>query len=247
MPTTILIDGDIFAYKHAAGSEIATDWGDDIWTLWSDIAQAKQQLDADIRSIAKELEATTIIIALTGSENFRKQIAPTYKQARKSTRKPMGLPALKDFLVTEYTAQPVEPLEADDLMGIWATDPEVHKGSRKIIVSTDKDMRTIPCELWNPNKPELGVQKITKAHANHNHLMQTLIGDSTDGYGGCPTIGPARAERLLTKESSWDTVVTAYQAQGLTSEDAVVQGQLARILRVDNYEPVTKKITHWKP
>ena len=108
-------------------------------------------------------------------------------------------------------------------------------------------MRTIPCELWNPNKPELGVQKITKAHANHNHLMQTLIGDSTDGYGGCPTIGPARAERLLTKESSWDTVVTAYQAQGLTSEDAVVQGQLARILRVDNYDPVTKKITHWKP
>ena len=159
----------------------------------------------------------------------------------------MGLPALKDFLVTEYTAQTVEPLEADDLMGIWATDPEFHKGSRKIIVSTDKDMRTIPCELWNPNKPELGVQKITKAHANHNHLMQTLIGDSTDGYGGCPTIGPARAERLLTKESSWDTVVTAYQAQGLTSEDAVVQGQLARILRVDNYDPVTKKITHWKP
>ena len=32
-PIVLLIDGDIIAYKHAAGAEVATDWGDDVWSL----------------------------------------------------------------------------------------------------------------------------------------------------------------------------------------------------------------------
>lgn len=247
MSTTILLDGDIVAYKHASGSEVATDWGDDIWSLWTDVRQATQQMDADIQAIVKNLKATKIVIALSGKENFRRDIDPTYKHSRKSSRKPMGLVPLREHLFKEWDAELVEPLEADDLLGVWATDPEFCKGTRKIIVSSDKDMRTIPCELWNPNKAEEGIKKISKESADRFHLYQTLIGDSTDGYLGCPTIGPTRAKRILDEDATWDAVVNAFTTQGQSSEEALVQARLARILRVENYNPVTKKIEYWKP
>ncbi len=247
MSVTILLDGDILAYKHASGSEIATDWGDDIWSLWSDVRQARAQLDADIQLLIKNLKADSIEVALTGKKNFRQQIDPTYKASRRSTRKPMGLPALRSHLVAEWKAIITEPLEADDMLGVWATDKTFHSGSRKVIVSTDKDMRTIPCELWNPNKAEQGIQKITKQAADKFHLFQTLVGDSTDGYSGCPTIGPTRANRLLDTNPTWEAVLDAFHAQGMGADKALTQARLARILRVNNYSQETGEIKHWKP
>ncbi len=247
MSVTILLDGDILAYKHASGSEIATDWGDDIWSLWSDVRQARAQLDADIQLLVKNLKADSIEVALTGKKNFRQQIDPTYKASRRSSRKPMGLPALRQHLVAEWKAIITEPLEADDMLGVWATDKEFHSGSRKVIVSTDKDMRTIPCELWNPNKPEQGIQMISQEAADRFHLFQTLVGDSTDGYSGCPTIGPTRANRLLDLNPTWEAVLDAHPIQAINEPQALQQARLARILRVTDYDQATGEIKHWKP
>ena len=159
----------------------------------------------------------------------------------------MGLPSLREHLVKEWGATIIEPLEADDVLGIWATDKAFHAGERKIIVSSDKDMRTLPCELWNPNKPEVGIEKITRASANKYHLFQTLVGDATDGYAGCPTIGPTRAARILDASPTWEAVVDAYQQQGLTEQDALKQARLAKILRVSDYNAEKGKVKYWKP
>jgi len=245
--TTILIDGDVFAYKHASGSEVATDWGDDVWTLWTDMRQAVAQLESDLGHLIKVLKADAVEVALTGSENFRRDVDPTYKYSRTHSRKPMGLSALRQHLFKEWNAVLTEPLEADDLLGIWATDKAFRKGSRKIIVSTDKDMLTLPCLLYNPNKTDLGIQKVTVEQANRYHLYQTLIGDSTDGYIGCPSIGPARAERILSESPTWEAVVEAYTKQNLTEEDALKQARLAHILRDGDYDPKNGKINYWKP
>ena len=178
MKTALLIDGDIIAYKHAAGSEVPTDWGGDLWTLHTDVAQARHQMEIDLKDLVTILKADEIVIALSDKENFRRRIDETYKASRKKSRKPIGLPSLRDWLEVEWDAEMRAELEADDLLGIWATDPEFLKGYRKIIVSTDKDMKTIPCNLYNPQKPDLGVQKITPESADRFHLYQTLIGEN---------------------------------------------------------------------
>ena len=244
---TILLDGDIFAYKHASGSEVGTDWGDDIWTLWTDMRQAVAQLEADLGALVKTLKADVVEVALTGKENFRREVDPTYKYSRTHSRKPMGLPSLRLHLMEHWGAVIREPLEADDLLGIWATSKKFRAGTRKIIVSTDKDMKTIPCLLYNPNKAALGIQKITAEEANRFHLYQTLIGDSTDGYIGCPSIGPTRAERILSESPTWEGVVDAYARQNLTEKDALKQARLAHILRANNYNAKTGEIKHWEP
>tara|TARA_R100000152_G_C6779965_1_gene212163 strand:- start:2167 stop:2925 length:759 start_codon:yes stop_codon:yes gene_type:complete len=248
--TTLLIDGDIFAYRHAAGAEEAIDWGNDWWTLHTDMKVARSVMDSALKACITALNATKVRVALSHKENFRRDIDPEYKASRKKARKPIGLPALREHLMLEWRAIAVDKLEADDLLGIWATDPMYEVGARKIIVSTDKDMQTIPCELWNPNKPEQGVRTITKEFADDYHLFQTLCGDSTDGYAGCPSVGPTTARRILdadTAPTGWEKVVHSFGAKNLSEKDALVQARLARILRIENYDMRKGTIKYWEP
>ena len=248
----LLLDGDIVAYKHASGAEQAIDWGDDIWTLHTDTRKAKKMMNVEVETLAIALEADKVLVAVSSKTNFRHGVDPTYKAGRKKSRKPIGLPCLREELLTEWGGKVVDGLEADDLLGVWATDPMFHAGSKKIIVSIDKDMQTIPCYLYNQNHPELGVKNISRREADLFHLYQTLVGDSTDGYPGCPTYGPTKSKRLLDsivhdEESAWDKVVGAFEGQGKTAEEALVQARLARILRVENYNHKNGKVRLWNP
>ena len=249
-PTTLLIDGDIFAYKHAAGAEIATDWGDDLWTLHTDTSVATKVMDTAIKACILALDAAKVRVALSHKECFRRDIDPSYKASRKKSRKPIGLPALREHMMVEWRAVVVPNLEADDILGVWATDPMYEVGNRKIIVSTDKDMQTIPCNLWNPDHPERGVRKITTEYADDYHFFQTLCGDPSDGYAGCPGVGAVTARKILdagTTTTAWEKVVNSFGKKNLAEKDALVQARLARILRVENYNMRKEEIKYWKP
>ena len=54
----------------------------------------------------------------------------------------------------------------------------------QIIVSPDKDMRQIPGKLYNMDE----VIDITPEDGMQWHYIQTLAGDSTDGYSGVPGV-----------------------------------------------------------
>jgi len=74
-------------------------------------------------------------------ENFRKQIDSDYKSYRKGIRKPVCYKALRDWVIKTYPSKVYKNLEADDTIGILATGEYKNKC---IIISGDKDMRTIP-------------------------------------------------------------------------------------------------------
>ena len=62
------------------------------------------------------------------------------------------------------------------------------------------------------------------------------MGDRADNYAGCPGVGDVTARKLLEKDCSWDTVVSAFEKVGLSEEDALVQARVARILRNTDYK-----------
>jgi DNA polymerase-1 len=133
----------------------------------------------------------------------------------------------------------MKELEADDAMGIYATQ---HPGN--IIVSPDKDMKQIPGKLYNLES----TQNITAEEGGRWHLIQTLAGDQTDGYSGVPGIGVKRAETLFNKEGySWATVVKAFTDKGLTEEDALLNARLARILTIEDYDTEQQEPKLWTP
>jgi DNA polymerase-1 len=115
-----------------------------------------------------------------------------------------------------------------------------------VVVSADKDLKTIPCRLYNPHDGSDRV--ISEEEADYNHLFQTLIGDQSDGYPGCPGIGAKTAAKLLEEHGAvWQTVVDAYKKAGLNEEEALRQARVARILRKGEFSSRTNKVKLWTP
>ena len=240
---TLLIDGDILVVSTCASLEVETDWGDDNWTLHTDVKEAKATVLRAIEGIKMDLKADAAIVTLSKGETFRHRLSPDYKAGR--GRKPVGTGELKRWLIEEHGAKFVPGIEADDVMGIMATHPNMVPGE-KIIVSVDKDMKTIPGLLYRNGE----VIEITPYEATYNWFLQTLTGDTTDGYKGCPGMGEVKARKALDNPDTddlWKCVVKAYEKAGLTVEDAILQAQLARILRAEDFNFKTKEPILWHP
>jgi DNA polymerase-1 len=138
-------------------------------------------------------------------------------------------------------------LEADDLMGILATrDPE-----NTIICSIDKDMKTIPCTLYNWDK-DIEPKEVSREEALLSLAGQALTGDSTDGYRGLPGCGPVAVKKILGAMNGedatevWLAVWEAYRKKGLTTEDMIQQCRLARICQEGDWDFDSLNMT-WKP
>jgi len=245
--TVLLLDADILAFQVASSAEVEIDWGDDLWTLHSDLAQSKVTIANRVDYLLKHLKADEIIFCFTGPENFRKDVYPQYKSNRKAVRKPLAYKALVEHCKETYQFLQMPKLEADDVMGIKATDPQFMPEYRKIIVSEDKDLKTIQgAWLYNPAKSARPVVN-EPDEAYHYFLEQTLTGDPTDGYPGCPGIGAVRAKAALDKAPTWGTVVSLYVKAGFTEEDALVQARCARILHNQDYDSIKQEVILWTP
>ena len=73
------------------------------------------------------------------------------------------------------------------------------------------------------------------------------MGDTTDGYSGCPKIGPKTAEKILKSNPTWDAVVNQYQKADLSPDYALTQARLARILRHTEWDDDKMAVKLWEP
>ena len=249
MTRTILIDADVVLYEVTTACEVATDWGNDMWTLHSDFKEACQRFDCWVKDMMDTLSADKAVLAFSGELNWRKSILPTYKHNRKAKRKPLAFHALKNYAIKTYKTFVFENLEGDDVLGLMAGTPGLGniKGE-KVIVTIDKDLKPIPGLHFNPQKPEEGIVYVDREEADYNHMLQTLTGDAVDGYSGCPGIGPKRASRILAVPTLlWGLVVDAYEKAGLEESDALIQARVARILRWGEYDAAKQEVKLWTP
>jgi len=248
MATTLLIDGDIFIYKACVAAQVAADFGEGQWGLAADLPTAIQHFDDKMEHLQVQLQADKVCIALSDKANFRKEIMPSYKSNRKDTQRPLLLEPLRQHVHDSYGFFERPQLEADDVLGILATNNKVITGD-KIVVSSDKDMRTIPCLLFNPDhmeEPEL----ISEKQADYSFHVQILTGDRVDGYGGCPSVGKVKAAKLLADsdpQDYWPIIVEQYEKAGLEEEDALTTARVARILRTRDYNYKEKQPILWTP
>ena len=238
----LLIDGDMLLYKAACAAEQEMRWDDNTWTLQTNMVEAKAEADRNIDTISKALKSKKIKVFFSPSRTFRHDMWPAYKANRKDKRKPLGIGELRDWMMKEYDSVMYPRIEADDAIGIWATeDPK-----NRVAVSGDKDFGTLPIHWYNHLKDVLRI--VTEEEADHFHLVQSLMGDTTDGFGGLKGCGPMTAKKLLEKNgATWQTVVDAYEAKGFTADDALMTARLARILRHGDYDLETNEVTLWNP
>lgn len=236
------------------------EWEEDVWTLHSDFAAARRDFNNRVEHLRTTLNADDVVMALTTKEtNFRKLLLPTYKMNRKKVRKPLCWNALRKYCELAFTTFVRDGLEGDDCLGILATRTS-DKNVEKIVVSIDKDFKTIPGKHYNQSKPEEGIRTVSEDDADYFHMLQTLMGDATDGYTGCPGVGPKAAQRLLDAATVslsappatwrvlwWLAVVNTYKKAGFGEEYALVQARCARILRACDYNFTHKTPILWRP
>ena len=197
MSRTLLIDADLIAYRSTAALQQTIDWGDGVVSVDGRLKEAKAEARRIVEWFMDGLKADELVICLSDDvQNFRKRIDPTYKQSRTETERPVHLYDLKEWMGETWPSRLLPTLEADDVMGIMSTEP--HVGER-IIVSNDKDMKTVPGLLCVPDyeNHKLKVQSVSEEEGNRFHLWQTICGDSVDCYPGCPGAGPGAAELVL--------------------------------------------------
>ena len=235
----LLIDADFIVYKACAAAETEIDWGDDTILVTSKFSDAFSATQRELTKLKNKFGSfTSMILFFSDSTNFRKKILPEYKGHR-NRKKPCGYKRVINALRKEYKVIIKPTLEADDSMGVYAT-----KYPGNIIVSPDKDMKQIPGKLYNFEE----TFTITKESGAAWHLIQSISGDQTDGYGGVPGIGIKRAESLFKEKGyTWKTVVEAFAERDLSEEDALVNARLARILTAEDYDFEKKRPKLWSP
>jgi hypothetical protein len=279
----LLIDADVLIYMAALNVEVATQWNEWLWTLHADFNAGVDRLEELLNDMQEELKADRMVMALSSytEPNWRNSVLPSYKQHRKNARRPIIWRPLREYIEEKHETFMRPTLEGDDVLGILLTHPKLVKGE-KIVVSIDKDMNTLPGLHLNHTRAvetqnwEGTVRAISAADADRFHLVQTIAGDSTDGYPGAPGWGMIRAERLLDaglvlfpvehtfkkgarkgeteirweeggKGTPWEVVVSAYRSSGLNEEVALRNARVARICRHTDYDYEKKEVIPWHP
>lgn len=174
-----LMDADLFIYRIGFASED------------SDLGIAKWRMDNLISNIVSDTGVSSTELYLTSQDhsNFRYQVDPNYKSNR-VVPKPKHYLDLREHLISNYSANVVTGIEADDAIGIaQSTDRTT------VIVSIDKDLNQIDGLHYNFVKREQ--YEVTSEEGLRFFYSQILTGDIADGVKGIKGIGKVKADRAL--------------------------------------------------
>ncbi|GCE65715.1 5'-3' exonuclease [cyanobiont of Ornithocercus magnificus] len=240
----LLVDADVILYSACLSAEYDLEYNEYLTVVASYFDDARRHVERQLHYIKRRFDAqnSNLILFFSGENNFRKELSTQYKSQR-LRKKPCGYWRLLKYLEGTYHTQRWPRIEADDAIGIYATSAPPYTC---IVISPDKDLRQIPGQLFNPNTNELS--HISPTDGARWHLIQTLAGDRSDNYPGCPGLGASRATSLLDKKGySWQNVVKAFALKNLDQDTALLNARLARILTKNDYDFKLQRPILWKP
>ena len=139
-------------------------------------------------------------------------------------------------MVSEWNAQVVNGMEADDAIAIKATE----LNHDAIICSLDKDFRQIPCRMYDYTKKNLNA--FNSDDAMRWLYKQALMGDRVDNIPGIHGVGPKKADKIIdpctTEWECYSTCLTHYWDNELDEDRLLESLQLLYLLRSpdDKYE-----------
>jgi DNA polymerase-1 len=261
-----LIDADVLVYRAACVATEEIQWDEDTVSKNTNFSRAAQAAHAMVKAWTGAAGCSRARLLFSDRSrpraSFRYDLHPHYKANRKASDKPECLAEVEAWAMDRFDGHAYSGLEGDDALGIEATEDP----GRYVIVSTDKDMLTVPGDTFiiphgKGKTPKDGTAyHLTPFRADYNWFYQTLIGDSADNYKGAPGVGKVAAARILDgvqPDEMWETVLTAFQAQEekptwqrkfvtwSAYDEALLNARCARILRYGDYD--LNRVRLWTP
>ena len=244
----LLYDLEVYAYRFASGALVDLDWGDGDWTVVCRHQDALVSFIDHAQDLLNEFEGFDLFLVRGDRRNYRYDIWPAYKANRKDRRRPPGygafLKSLSEVAKSRgWLTGGFKNVEGDDVLGIIAEPDDV-------IVSGDKDMLTLPGKHWRDGE----LIEVSRWDADVAFYKQTLVGDTSDNYPGCPGIGDKnklfKSKEWLsstTEKELWACVLGQYLKAGFDESYAITQARCARILRRDEFDHSLGTPHLWEP
>lgn len=195
-----LLDADLICYRAAASCEPMSRKPER-----EPPHLAIQRMDEQLYRILASCGADTYHFYLSGGENFRKQLDPSYKANRKDQRIPEYLNACRDYGMEHWNGELTPGYEADDAIAMKMTE----LGDQAIAVSIDKDFQQLPG--WHYNFVKDTLRYVDEDEANLFFWCQMLIGDKADNVVGVAGIGEVKSHRMLVTLSPDERRNTVYE------------------------------------
>lgn len=196
----LLIDADSILFKAACVGKVkgtADQYNDELFDV-------RQRVDAVINTAIAYCFADETYLAVKGRGNFRYDIYPDYKSHRKVLGDNLRerLNHAHTHALEHWSAVQADKMEADDLVGIWASQAREAEEDY-MIAHIDKDLNQLPGNHYNYDKEEHYF--VDDSTADWHFCIQLLTGDKADGIPGLQRgLGPKKAERILDG-STYDT------------------------------------------
>lgn len=187
-----------------------------------------------------------------GHDNYRKKLLPEYKGHRKSQEfvthwKPT---IVKTF--QELDAIALLNIETDDAINIVGRDLGL---ANITIVTSDKDMRQVACDQYNPFKKGKANDptrwfSVSKEEADRFFWEQAITGDSTDMPGelcGIEGVGPGTVAKEFKKSSDpYPVILQRMYTEKYGEEEGLVRAartyKMTRLLTEEQkYLPIEAK------
>lgn len=254
-----LIDADSVLFAVACLSEVRAkgeaDDGQDLYFQVKSEEDCYREVVSRLEALMEAVSAADALICLTTSKCFRYDLLPTYKAHRTVAHRPAMLPSLQAMVQSRrpYGVLAVKGLEADDVCGISSGHLRDAGLKEPVIVSIDKDLLSVPGLTYSSRRAAMGVYEVSGKDADRAHFYQTLIGDVTDNYTGCPGVGPKKATAILdacadaSLGTQWRWVLEAFNKRGHLGSYALTQARVARILRSTDWDASRKQVLLWEP
>lgn len=230
--TKCIIDVESYIHRACIASQVMVTNDGNIFFEGYELGKAKDFLTEFTDNVLTATKASDYVFVIGSSRNFRKEINPLYKANRKDKSKPPLYQKVMEMVFETFHTAYIPFLEADDTCRIIYEEDKFSN----IVVSLDKDLQTFPCKIYNPNKPDRGVIKITQEEATKNFHRQLIMGDATDGYVGIKGYGEKKAEKLLENKITLEEIQELYLANNMAKEDFVSTYNMAKIIGLQDYK-----------
>lgn len=190
-------------------------------------------------TILEDVPPVDIVCVFDGGNDYRKQLFPKYKANRKKVEKdPVELQQLEDIqkIAKQFLAYmgcinvSVPGVEADDIIALTC---KAYPHRPKTIYTVDADITQLSDDntlVLLKGEPVVGEYK--GIPLNLIRLYKSLVGDSSDGYGGVKGFGP----------KAWDEVVELFGYEGMADLEYCVANKKYKDLIESAEETANSKL-----
>lgn len=224
---------DITAFLHRA---LHVSYGDRVLAIPETDTAFVRQAGRMIANVVQALGIQQMVVALDSTEpSLRCDYFPAYKAGRKAHAPVFAAQAPRFYDALRQAGALVvgaPRYEADDVIASMVR----HRDFPVCIVSSDKDLLQYVGDdvvLYDPMKDVFMDTSVcqTKFGVGPRQLADYigLVGDTSDGIPGVPSIGPKTAAKIIGKFESLDWMYAAEQREALSG--TVSAKQLATLLK----------------